>query len=90
MQVLVTEPQAAVHLESSFGQAAMHTGWDAEEASPIKGQAIESDSEMEHMGPVRRKHSSRTAKGRAQAGNKALAEVQFVCRLLTLTPCTTF
>ncbi len=79
MQVLVPEPQAAIDSQSNFGQAAMHIGWDAEEASPIKGQAIESDSEIDHMGPVRRKPSSRTAKGRAEAGNEALAEVQSVC-----------
>ncbi len=79
MQVLVPEPQAAMHLGSNFGQAAVHIGWDADEASPIKGQAIESDSEIEQVGPVGRKPSSRTAKGRAQAGNAALAEVQSVC-----------
>ena len=38
------EPQAAIHSESNFGQAATHIGWDADEASPIKGQAIESDA----------------------------------------------
>ena len=73
------EPQAAIDSESKFGQAAMHIGRDAEEASPIKGQAIESDSEIDHMGPVRRKSSSRTAKGRAQAIDEALAEVHLMC-----------
>ncbi|DBA83066.1 TPA: SUMO1 sentrin specific peptidase 1, variant 2 [Trebouxia sp. C0004] len=71
---IVPEPQAAVDLESILGLAAMHNGWDAEEASPIKGQPIESDSEIDHVGLVRRKPSSMTAKGRAQAGNGALAE----------------
>ncbi|KAL0044061.1 hypothetical protein WJX82_006751 [Trebouxia sp. C0006] len=68
------EPQAAKHSESKFGQAAMHIGCDADEASPIKGQAIEGDSDIEQVGPVGRKPSFRTAKGRAQAGNEALAE----------------
>lgn len=75
MQVLAPEPQAAIHSESNFGQAASHISWDADEASPIKGQAIESDSDTEQVGPVGRKASSRTAKGRAQAGNEAIAEV---------------
>ncbi|KAL0040155.1 hypothetical protein WJX79_009098 [Trebouxia sp. C0005] len=65
--MLVPEPQAAIDSESDFGHAAMRIGCDAEEASPIKGQAIESDSDIDHAGPVRRKPSSRTAKGRAQA-----------------------
>ncbi len=79
MQVLVPEPQAAIHSESNVGQAEMHIGQAADATSPIKGQAIESDSEIEQVGPVGRKPSSRTAKGRAQAGNEALAEVQSVC-----------
>lgn len=79
MQAPAPEPQAAKHSESKFGQAAMHIGCDADEASPIKGQAIESDSDIEQVGPVGRKPSFRTAKGRAQAGNEALAEVQPMC-----------
>jgi len=78
MQVLLSKPQAAVDLESNFGQAAMHIAWDADEASPIKGHAIESGSEIDDVDPARRKHSSRTAKARAQAGNAALAEVHSV------------
>ena len=54
MQVLAPEPQAAIHSESNFCQAALHIGQAADEVSPIKGQAIESDSEIEQVGPVGR------------------------------------
>lgn len=73
-EVQVPEPQAVIDSKLSSGQAAMHVGWDTHEASPIKGQAIESDSEIDHVGLAGRKHTFRAAKARAEASNEALAE----------------